>query len=59
VGLAESGSLRISHGDGTEADIRAGQSYVIEPGHDAWVVGDEPFTALEFESKTADTYARG
>jgi hypothetical protein len=58
VGLAESGSLRISHGDGTEADIRAGQSYVIEPGHDAWVVGDEPFVAYEFETAAAESYAR-
>ncbi len=24
-----------------------------------WVVGDEPFVALEFESKTAETYAKG
>jgi hypothetical protein len=24
----------------------------------AWVVGDEPFVALEFESKTAETYAK-
>jgi hypothetical protein len=30
-------------------------AYRIEPGHDAWVLGDEPFIALEFESKTAET----
>jgi hypothetical protein len=29
------------------------------PGHDAWVIGDEPAIALEFESKTADSYAKG
>jgi hypothetical protein len=31
---------------------------VIAPGHDAWVVGDEPFVAYEFESKSAEAYAR-
>jgi len=29
---------------------------VIEPGHDAWVVGDDPVMGFEFES--AETYAR-
>jgi len=28
------------------------------PGHDAWVVGDERFVALEFESRSAEEYAR-
>jgi hypothetical protein len=59
VGLAESGTLRVAHDDGTEADITSGRSYVIEPGHEAWVVGDEPFVAYEFESKAAEEYARG
>jgi hypothetical protein len=30
---------------------------VIEPGHDAWVVGDEEFVGYDFESKTAQEYA--
>jgi len=29
---------------------------VIEPGHDAWVIGDEAFIGFEFES--AEDYAR-
>ena len=32
---------------------------VSSPGHDTWVVGDEPVVGLEFETKTAETYARG
>ena len=28
--------------DGTEAAVRPGDVMLIEPGHDAWVVGDEP-----------------
>ncbi len=40
------------------ADLGTGDAYRIEPGHDAWVLGDEPFVALEFESKTAETYVK-
>jgi hypothetical protein len=58
VGLVESGTMHIVHSDGTEGDVRPGQSYVIEPGHDAWVVGDEPFVAYEFETAAAEEYAR-
>jgi hypothetical protein len=32
---------------------------VIEPGHDAWVIGDERFVGLEFESRSAEEYAKG
>ena len=35
-----------------------GLAYRIAPGHDAWVVGNEPFVAYEFESTTAATYAK-
>jgi hypothetical protein len=30
---------------------------VIEPGHDAWVVGEEALVAYEFESDAAAHYA--
>ena len=33
----------MKHEDGTEVEIGPGDAYVIEPGHDAWVVGDEGF----------------
>ena len=36
---------------------RNGDAYVIEPGHDAWVVGSEVFVGYEFDSKAAETYA--
>ena len=57
LGAILSGQLHIGHTDGTEADARAGDAYVVEPGHDAWVVGDEPVVALEFQS--AEGYAKG
>lgn len=59
VGTAISGRLHIQHEDGSEAEVGSGDVYVVEPGHDAWVVGDEPFVGFEFESKTAGDYAKG
>ena len=54
----QAGTLRVIHDDGTEAELRAGNAYVIEPGHDAHAVGDEQFIAYEFEPR-AEEYARG
>jgi hypothetical protein len=51
--------MHVLHEDGTEQEIRAGQAYVSEPGHDAWVVGDEPVVGFEFYSRTAEEYAKG
>jgi hypothetical protein len=59
VGVIQSGTLHVAHEDGSEQDISAGQPYVIEPGHDAWVVGDEPVVGFEFDAKAAEEYARG
>ena len=44
--------------DGTGMVLTAGNVYVIEPGHDARNDGDQPFVALEFESHTAEMYAK-
>jgi mannose-6-phosphate isomerase-like protein (cupin superfamily) len=59
VGVVHSGRLAVTHDDGTEVEIGPGQAYVIEPGHDASVVGDERFVGLEFESRSAEEYAKG
>lgn len=57
VGAVEAGRLHIVHDDGTEAEVGPGDAYVIEPGHDAWVVGEEAWVGYEFESKSAEQYA--
>lgn len=57
IGAVEAGTLHVVHDDGTETDLAPGDAYVIEPGHDAWVVGDEAFVGYEFESKSAQIYA--
>ena len=43
-----SGRLNVVHDDGTEAEIGRGDIAVVEPGHDAWVVGDEPCVVVDF-----------
>lgn len=57
VGLVTAGHLHVVHDDGDEADVGPGDAYRVEPGHDAWVVGDEQFVGYEFESESAATYA--
>ena len=58
VGVVQSGRLHVAHEDGTETEVGPGDAYVIEPGHDAWVLGDERFVGFEFESRAAEDYAR-
>lgn len=59
VGIVQSGSMRVTHEDGTEETLQAGDAYVIEPGHDAQVVGDGQFVGYEFAERAAEEYARG
>lgn len=59
VGVVQSGRLVVEHEDGSEGEVGPGDAYVIEPGHDAWVLGDEQVVAIEFESQAAEQYARG
>jgi hypothetical protein len=49
--------MHIAHDDGTEQDISAGQAYVIEPGHDAWVLGNEVYVGVDFSEQMAE-YAK-
>ena len=42
IGLGISGAARFRMDDGTEFDVRAGDVFDIPPGHDTWVLGDEP-----------------
>lgn len=58
-GTLVQGRMHVVHDDGSEMDIGAGDAYVINPGHDAWVVGDEPAVGFEFDSSAATVFARG
>ncbi len=58
VGYIISGTLAIRMDDGTEMILGPGKVYEIPPGHDAWVVGNESFEAIEFASASAHDYGR-
>jgi hypothetical protein len=46
------GALHVRMDDGTELEASAGEVFVISPGHDAWVVGDE--ACVLYDLGTAD-----
>jgi quercetin dioxygenase-like cupin family protein len=46
VGLVLSGAAAVKLEDGTERVMRAGEFFYVPPGHDSWVVGDEPYVSL-------------
>jgi len=49
VGFLAHGHLQIQFPDGYIEDFIAPQVVVIEPGHDGWVVGEEPAILIEFD----------
>ncbi|MCX7016935.1 MAG: cupin domain-containing protein [Candidatus Sumerlaeota bacterium] len=42
-----SGRLHVVMDDGTEVEFGPGDVSMIPPGHDAWVIGDEPVVVLD------------
>lgn len=50
LGYSISGSMHVVMNDGQEVDIAAESVYEIPAGHDAWVVGDEPWVTVEWTS---------
>jgi hypothetical protein len=57
AGYVLSGQLHVESADGSTFDIAPGDLYGIEPGHDAWVVGDVPCALLDWEGKVRE-YAK-
>ena len=47
-----SGRMAIRMDDGTETVYETGDVQQIEPGHDGWVVGDEPVVLLDWYAAT-------
>jgi class 3 adenylate cyclase len=50
MGYAISGRLRVEMDDGETIEIPPDSAYEIPAGHDAWVVGDEPFVTIDWAS---------
>lgn len=49
TGYIISGRMHVVMDNGTEGDACEGEMFVIPPGHDAWIVGNEPCIALDIQ----------
>jgi quercetin dioxygenase-like cupin family protein len=56
VGLVLAGRIMVRMDDGAERVMQAGDVFHVGPGHDSWVVGDEPYVSLHFLG--AESYAK-
>ena len=55
IGYVISGRMCTRTADGQEVSVGPGEAFEVQPGHDAWVIGDEPCIALDLgylDSKT-------
>jgi hypothetical protein len=52
VGLVESGRAAVKMTDGTQYELTPGDLFHVMPGHDSWVIGDEPYVSLHFLGAT-------
>ena len=57
VGFLARGRFHVEYADGCMLERKAPQIIAIEPGHDGWVVGDEPAVLIEFDFE-GDTIER-
>jgi hypothetical protein len=57
VGFLARGEIHVEYADGCVVEHRAPQIVAIEPGHDGWVVGNEPVVLIEFDFE-GDTVRR-
>ena len=58
VGFIIAGAIGIRYANGSEKTFTAPQAVGITPGHEGWVVGDEPAIMIEvdFEGETAERF---
>jgi hypothetical protein len=47
LGVILSGREAVRMADGTEVELKPGDVYLVGPGHDAWVVGEESCVSLD------------
>jgi mannose-6-phosphate isomerase-like protein (cupin superfamily) len=48
VGMVVCGCATAAMDNGDVIEMRPGDIFYIPPGHDSWVVGDEPYVSLHF-----------
>jgi len=56
VGMVVSGRAAAAMEDGTVFEMKPGDLFYVPPGHDSWVVGDEPYVSIHMMG--AGNYAR-
>jgi quercetin dioxygenase-like cupin family protein len=56
VGLVISGRAAVAMADGTERTMGPGDFFYVPPGHDNWVVGDEPYVSVHVMG--SESYAK-
>jgi len=52
LGLVVSGRAMAAMDDGRQFVMEPGHLFSIPPGHDSWVVGDEPYVSIHFLGAT-------
>lgn len=57
-GYMVEGHMHVRMDDGAEAEFGPGEVFVVSPGHDAWVVGDEAVVVYDFAGGMAQGYAK-
>src|SRR5215831_7497886 len=57
VGFLVHGEIHIEYADGCVIEHKAPHVIAIDPGHDGWVVGNEPVVMIEFDFER-DTVGR-
>jgi hypothetical protein len=50
VGFIAQGTMVVRFADGCEVTYRSPAAVVVEPGHDGWVVGDEPVVLIQVDA---------
>jgi class 3 adenylate cyclase len=51
IGYVMSGHLHVEMTDGASLDVVGGDAFEIPPGHDAWVIGDEPWVSVDWAGR--------
>lgn len=59
IGYCISGSARVVSRDGAELTVGPGDIFQVPPGHDAWVLGDEPWVTVDWGPSSTYGLAAG
>jgi uncharacterized cupin superfamily protein len=52
TGSFVTGRMKVAMDDGEEVEYGPGDFAVMEPGYDAWIIGDEPCVVIDWQGFT-------